>query len=264
MNRMTEANARLTLAAGRFSQWLSAMTIPYARAWSAHRTALQEADGAAKQANALVIGTILAFVPGGLGGALGARVSRAMQGLSQGAAVVDGVKDLAKFGLRTAGAIAATPASLRGFAPDPLVWQNETNHRVELEVLNPSRAAIVEWMNKVNNHDPNFDYTQDPVAAINAAMHMNDGTSLFELTDPDSATLAQLYEQGFLRDWINTEAFPTYLRNSQFSWGKFSDVIEAYGRRIGWAEARQYLGTVVNEAVAENNRRAVASGHGLI
>jgi len=85
LNRTVEANSTVGLAAGRFSGWLSAMTIPYAQAWNAHRAALASADVAAKDANTIVLGTVLAFVPGGIGGLVG----KAMQYLDAGVPLLD-------------------------------------------------------------------------------------------------------------------------------------------------------------------------------
>lgn len=339
LNQTVEAASRVALAAGKFSAWLSAVTIPYAEAWNDHRTTLQSASQSAKDANALVLGVILASIPGGVGGMVG----RTMQGLGMGVALVDGIKDLAKYGLRSAASTAisdlsrsrpsslswagdvepapdsgatspgsprsspapagqtrsggadpdditsvlesprscqpppvgADPANITSIAgaprsgaafermpPNPLVWQNATNRRTEEEVLNPAREIVLSWQHRVNNHDATFDYAFDPVDAVNNSLKLNN-VSLFNLADPPG-DLKLAFERGFLRDWIDSEAFRVFASHSQFAWGKIADKLEAYGIRIGFTDVRAYMGRVVNLGVRANNRRARSLASGLM
>ncbi|MEH2027479.1 eCIS core domain-containing protein [Nostoc sp.] len=255
-NLTSEALTQVSLVESQFSAWLSSITIPYALAWTSHKNALKAADQAAKEANALLIGVVLAAIPGGVGGTVG----NAMKNLGAGAALVDGVKDLTKYGLREAGrAVTKSPGSKGDADPagarptiggipsssiqggsafeampdDPLVWQNNTNKRSQNEVLIPAKQNILSWQNKVNNHDPNFQINFNPVEAIKSTLKLKvDKTfSLFSLP-PIENNLKTSYEQGFLIDWINTEAAKSFTHVPSAR-DKAMDKLIKYGRSIG-------------------------------
>jgi hypothetical protein len=284
-NLTVEAGSRIALATGKFSSWLSSITIPYALAWTAHKNALKAADEASKNANAIVLGAVLAMIPGGVGGAIG----KGMKNLGAGDWMVDGVKDLAKYGLREggrgatspgstphgasadpAGALPSTPSTapsggqaFNAMPTDPLVWQNQTNQRAEAEVLTPAREHVAHWQRAVNTHDANFDLNFDPVQAVNDSLKL-DGKSLFDLTDEAAEPLLKGYEKGFLNDWIMSEASAVYGRNSQFSWGKVRDKLISYGKSIGFDDIQTVLDSKVSADIDEHNKKVIASGHGLI
>ncbi|BEP13950.1 hypothetical protein acdb102_22610 [Acidothermaceae bacterium B102] len=298
MNRTNEANGTVETAAGKFEQWLDSVTIPYATAWKAHTIALKSADQAAKDANTIVLGAVLALLPGGAGGAIGS----AMQKLEAGAAIVDGVKDLAKFGLRSGGTVMAndaamasetqrgtpsdenapredspkpsigpSPSSNDSGAPqvgadfkrmptDPMIWQLSCRERVLEEILNPARQFILDWQHKTNSHDPEFDCSFDPVAAIQEQLRL-DGVSLLSLSVP-SDDLAQAYEQGFLKDWLLSEYAHVMTSHSALSDDKINDQLSAYATRIGYAGFQKDAQAAYSAAL-EANREQVLENHSL-
>jgi hypothetical protein len=261
-NKTVEANSQIALAAGKYSAWLSSITIPYATAWSSHQTAMKAAGEAAKAANALVLAVVFGALPEG---AIASGVGRAMNKLALGEKLTDNVADkLTKGGMKRLEQ-AAEPEGTEAFKKmptDPLVMQNQANLRAETEVLNPARAVVLSWQHAINTKDPNLETDFDPVGLVKSSLTM-DGKSLLELPAPD-ADLQHSYERGFLQDWINSEAYEAYVQNSQFSWGKASDKLIAYGKSIGMADVSERLHTAVGAGLTENNERAIKSGHGLI
>jgi hypothetical protein len=280
-NLATEAIQAVITAEGYYSSWLSSLTIPYSLGWSAHQKALQSADAAAKDANDIALGTVLAFVPGGLGGLVGT----SMKKLSTSDFLVDAVRDLSKYGLRKGGealgggAPSGTPSGTAGggegapvsggqgfnaMPADPLVWQNFVKKRAEDEVLNPVKATILNWQNLVNNHDPYMNLNFDPVAAVKNSLKLWSGISLFNLKEVPQQDLTKSYERGFLVDWINDVAPGVFIHLSQFAGGKARDKIVKYGKSIGLEDVDTRLSTAVSMAIEDNNERARKSGHGLI
>jgi len=265
-NRTVEANSAVGVCGGRFSAWLSSMTIAYANAWSAHQRGLQSAEQAAKDANALVIAVILA----GAGGAVGGAVGDVFRNLGGGAAVVDGMKDLAKFASRSTGTAAADlagrasgPSGLRAMPPNPLAWSQQINLRVEVEVLTPAREIVRGWQHALNTDPEHFDTSFDPVGAVNTTLTAA-GRPLSTLEPEDSAALQVGFERGFLNDWIESQAFRGFVSLSQFSWGKARDKLIQYGLSIPMPDVQARLDAAVSRGVQDNNRRAMESGHGLI
>jgi hypothetical protein len=173
LNLCSEANTKVDEAERRFSAWLSSIAIAYGAAWNRHTSFLREASQFVQIANDIGVNAALAFFPGGVGGIVG----DTMRALEAGAAVVDGLKDLAKWGLRSGAVIGMTPGSLsvgapaelRAFPPDPSEWQNSVNVRVQTE-LAIATSYIGMWQNAVNNNDPQFEVSFDPMEAINRAL----------------------------------------------------------------------------------------------
>jgi hypothetical protein len=265
-NKTVEANSTIGVVAGKFSSWLSSMTIPYAGAWNAHRRALTAADQAAKDANALVIGVVMA----GAGGALGGVVGDTFKNLGAGAAMVDGMKDLAKMGSRQAGTVAGTAAlsAAAGFQKmptDPLMWSQGVSLRVQNEVITPALEIVQGWQHSLNADPGGFDIGFDPVEAVNSKLRLLiGGKALNSLKPEDQAALQVAFERGFLNDWIQSEAAKVFMHLSQSSWGKAKDKLVQYGLSIPMPDVEAVLNAAVSKGVQENNEKAVKSGHGLI
>lgn len=266
-NKTVEANSTIGVVTGKFSAWLSSIAIAYSNAWSAHQTGLKAADQAAKDANALVIAVIMA----GAGGAVGGAVGEAVKRLDGGAALVDGVKDLAKMGSRQVGTVGgqvtlSSPGGFQKMPANPLAWSQAINLRAETEVLTPARAAVLGWQHALNTDPSNFDTSFDPVAAINDKLTLAivDKKPLNQLVPENQTALQKAFECGFLNDWIESQAFGVFLHLSQFSWGKAKDKIVQYGLSVGMSDVQQRVDRVVSRDTAAHNQRVIASGHGLI
>jgi hypothetical protein len=200
----------------------------YGRAWSQHAGALRAADAriqAAERALAaqreaeinLLFGAALAFVPGGAGGVLGASV-RAAGGSDF---MVDGVKDLLKWGLRTAGGwiagpiagVAGAPASggpTGNFTPmpaDPSEWEHQMGGRIAAEQAQVARE-VASWIDRVNANDPTFFLDFDPSAEVQRTMTMN-GRPVEQLGTVNVEESARALESAFWQDWINRYGYTT-------------------------------------------------------
>jgi hypothetical protein len=176
LNLCSQANTRVDLAERRFSAWLSSLAIAYGRAWQSHKDFLARLDKTAAQrplAIEVLLDAGLAFFPGAAGGA----IADVMKRLNQGTPMIDGMKDLAKWGLRSnalVGVMRAAPTAsmaerFRAFPTDPLQWQNEVNLRVQSELAQVT-AIIEDWQNKTNTGDPNFAPDFNPLEKVDAAL----------------------------------------------------------------------------------------------
>lgn len=275
LNLCSQANTLVDLAERRFSAWLSSLAIPYGKGWTNHTAALKEAETEARLASDLILNAALAFIPGGVGGIVGETFKR----LDAGAFVVDSIKDLGKWGMRSGAIIGATPnvvtfgvspAGLKAFPADPLQWQNEINSRVQTELADATRH-IERWQNAVNTGERNFDPSFNPVEKVTLALAIRtaNGTvaqlvMLTPLTQEEQDRHRRQFEQGWMTEWVRTQAFATYVTLSQFAWGRTVDRLEAYGKRIGLPNLRKEVGDTVNRGVSDRNRRVVARRHGLI
>jgi hypothetical protein len=175
LNLCGEANTEVDLAARRFSAWLSSVCIPYNGAWGAHTSFVKEAGQATQLANDVLIQAALAFFPGGVGGIVG----NAMKALGGGFAMVDGIKDLSKWLLRSGTVVGVTsssistgvPAQFKAFPPNPSEWEHSVNMRVQSELAMATECIGI-WQHSVNNRDPNFKADFDPAKEISAALYI--------------------------------------------------------------------------------------------
>jgi hypothetical protein len=275
LNLCSQANTSVDLAERKFSAWLSSVTVAYAQAWTRHTSVLRDAELSARLTNDLVLSAALAFLPGGAAGMIGDTMRR----LGSGAFMVDAVKDLNKWGMRSGAMVGVggtlsfgrIPA-LQAFPTDPLVWSHNVNQRVQTE-LAVATAAIEGWQDAVNRNNPNFEPNFNPVDKVNEALRLRPaGTAsrpLMQLVPENVPTLQTQYETGFLTGWVDAHAANAFMSMSQAAWGGvFSDGVRDklinYGKSIGLADIETRLNAAVSRGVQENNRRAIASGHGLI
>jgi hypothetical protein len=244
LNKCSEANTMIDLAQRTYSAWLSSISIAYGQAWRAHSDVLTSAKSKAQTADSIVLGAVLAFVPGGAGGLVG----EMMKECEAGAFLIDGMKDLAKWGLRTGGAAAGPAAGpgFQAFPTDPGQWQNQANVRAMTE-LAVATKQVLDWQHAVNTNDANFDPSFDPTAAVDAALTIK-GSAVKGLTPVDTESTRKGYQQGFMDDWI-TGTWPTELQNlDSVGWKKIEDKVDEYGNSIGMPG----LGARLNAAAAEH------------
>jgi hypothetical protein len=229
INKCTEANTAIDAADRGFSAWLSSIAISYGQAWQQHTDTLNNAKLQAQQLNDMVFGFILAFVPGGVGGVVGGSMQKLVGNTTgTGAFLVDGMKDLTKWGLRTAGAAEGPKVSLQPFPMDPLQWQNQTNMRVKNE-LGFATTTLKGWLHSVNTNDPNFDATFDPAAAMDASLTLS-GTAVKSLTPVAMDVYRKIFQRGWLTDWVKRE-WPEQSKNC-LNPEKMENQIKDYARTI--------------------------------
>ena len=103
LDKCNGANGKLQTATLNFGRWLSSIAIACGEGFEAHNSVINQIKSDIKLTNDLVLGLALAFLSGGAGSVVGA----AMKKLESGDFMVDGVKDLAKFGVKASGQYSA-------------------------------------------------------------------------------------------------------------------------------------------------------------
>jgi hypothetical protein len=189
-------------------KWMLGLSIAYGDAWKNHTDTLSEASADEKLAGDIILGAALAFIPGGVGGLVG----ESMKNAGSSTFMVDGVKDLAKWGLRAAGPGAAAAAAgggtpgLKALPTDPLKWRDQ----IESRVVDESKAAVHnvnEWIDKANRSDPDFFLDFNPVDAMRGALQIG-GTKVRDgLPAEDAGELARAFEKGMWAEWLKQYAY---------------------------------------------------------
>lgn len=172
----------------------------YTQAWQTHTSYLKAEQQVRDMAQQLTVGAALAFLPGGAGGVVGGILKKA----GGGDFIVDGVKDLAKFGLRQAGGAAAGPAhgggasGLSAFPTDPVLWKENAKQRM-LEEKAKALEFIDGWVNKARKDDPSFSRNFDPAQAVESSLK----TDLGEVPDGGAAG----FEKAMWVVWLGRYAY---------------------------------------------------------
>ena len=194
-----------TLAGGQYAYLASSnATIAnrYAQAWKTHTDALKEAAATERLIEGLILNAALAFIPGGVGGLIGARVKGWFdKDSAEGNFMSDGMKDLFKDTVRRyAGQQIAgmhIPA-YQAFPPDPLQTENLALARTEREKADVL-MMINSWQAAANDH-PEIVLDFDPVAVVRQACIVNGKP--FEALEPATEQDARLIEKGFWSGWV--------------------------------------------------------------
>jgi hypothetical protein len=174
----------------------------YAQAWKWHTDALKAAAATERLMEALILNAALAFIPGGIGGLIGARVKGWYERDSaDGNFMSDAMKDLFKDTVRRyAGQQIAgmhMPA-YEAFPPDPLQTENLALARTEREKADVL-MMINSWQAAANDH-PEIVLDFDPVAVVRQACIMKGKP--FESLEPATERDARLIEKGFWSGWV--------------------------------------------------------------
>lgn len=205
LERCGLVNTEIDLADRASTAYLAALANAYAKAWKKHTDVLKEQDAKERLMGELILGAALAFVPGGVGGVVGAAMKKA--GSSD--FMIDGIKDLTKWGLRTAGGKLApappTDPGLKAFPSDPLEWQNKETVRVQSE-LAKATERLLDWQTKAQTNDASFALNFDPVAAMKEALTVNKvPASSLKPVDEDKEKIN--FEKGFWKGWLENYGY---------------------------------------------------------
>jgi hypothetical protein len=211
-----EVNTRIDLADRKTRAWLASLATSYRRAWKAHKDVLIAQDKQNLFAEELkrlplnfLLGAALAFVPGGTGGLIGARMRTA----GSGDFMVDGVKDLWKWGLRSTGQAGIAGGvqlftgskALAPYPLDPEDWEGKETQRVTAE-LAVATKTLLDWQEKARLRDPSLSLNFNPIEAMNAALTVSDeGGRRYKAADlepVDHDTTATQFERGFWTKWL--------------------------------------------------------------
>jgi hypothetical protein len=181
--------------------WLASISLAYREAWKNHTDALKDQADFERLVEDLILGAAMAFIPGGVGGVVGARMKRA----EAGDFLIDGVKDLAKWGTgRNALVSSATrggsSAGLSAFPTDPGAWKDQVELRIAQELLTATNQ-LEQWQDKANRNVPGFYMDFNPVEAMRQGLTL-DGHPAASLQPVDQAQYALDYEKGFWSAWL--------------------------------------------------------------
>ena len=196
----SQANTRIDAVDRAARAWLSSLSVAYGKAYKDHTDVLRDQAASERLPGDLILGAALAFVPGGIGGIIGS----AMRAAQAGDFLIDGVKDLAKYGMRTAGAAAAAAAprapGLNAFPRDPLGWRGLEEVRINTELLEATNR-LLEWQDRTNRNDPDFFLDFSPIEAIEECLTIK-GKRVSELRPVDQNSQARHYEKGLWAKWL--------------------------------------------------------------
>jgi hypothetical protein len=190
----------------------------------------------------MILNAALAFIPGGVGGVVGA----SMKAAGAKDFMADGIKDLVKFGGRSAGSGLAALVGGGGIKPmpmEPLQWQNNVNLRVSTELALATKC-IDEWQEAAEKNDPAFNANFDPVQAVDASLVIKKPPPpkpLIELQPVNITQLQRQFESGWLVNWINFSYYYFLKGTSQFGWASIGDRLENYGKELGVPNIRKLL-----------------------
>lgn len=234
----------------------------YGNAYDAYDNTLKAQDASNNLLGDIVLNAALAFIPGGVGGVVGAF----MKNGKAGDFLADGVKDLAKAGARgienaaVGGGRIPSGAAMKPMADDPRSWraQQAVQKNTEKEKV---LSELIRWKSKALASAPDFFLNFDPVATMDNALDSN-GQPLKDIPVPDQAEHERLFELGMWKEWLSTSG---YTVSQDFGYyGPEPTVKENQGKKIrdrinklgedGDAWLEQYGG--ISKAKAEEEEAA--------
>jgi hypothetical protein len=213
----------ILLANMKSKAWLGSIGNAYYNAWDQHNKTLeaQKEENESSSIGALIGGFILdaalSFVTGGIGGL----VAKKMRGIvgkdptNHGAFMLDGIKDLSKFGVKSAGGKAigmikeGDAGVVEPYPIDPFLWKGREEVRINTE-LGMVTQKMIEWTTKVKTKDPDFDYQFDPVQAVRESLSVR-GIPVDTLVPVNEEQEAKNFEKGFWASWLKEYAYSANL-----------------------------------------------------
>jgi hypothetical protein len=228
LNKTIESGAMVVLAIEKATAWMDSLALAYADAWEHHTKALKDQAEFEKLIGDLVLGAALAFVPGGIGGVIG----KTMKNAQYGEFLTDGVKDLTKWGFRT-----AAPALLKGggggdgltaYPEDPFQWRARKGVLIHTEIAKAAETNK-QWIHSVNTSDPNFDLDFDPAMVMENSLKI-EGENLQTIAPVDVEKQSLVFEKGFWSKWL--ESFGYKLVTTQSKYATTHSVDNQVGKKV--------------------------------
>lgn len=253
-----EANTTMDIAYRAGRTWLLQIADAYGEAWNNFTETLKDQADYERMVQAImgvVLESSLYFVSGGVG----ALIRSSMWAKQHGEFLVDGVRDLAKYGIRFPGKVGAnglgagsrSGAGLTAFPTDPSEWQDDVDEVISDEAAQITRQ-IKQWQHNVNYDVPGFARDFDPVLAVERALTVK-GKRLAEIGRVDKAQEARNFEKGMWKTWLETYGYTAVTRGVARA-GTYTFVEENVGGKI---EARcKKLGLDIAPYLAVAHRRA--------
>jgi hypothetical protein len=258
LTKCTLAMSILQTSQLRFATWLSGIAIAYGRAFQSHANLVAALNDLLRNEDLMaeaLLGLALTFVAGGVGGLVGGVMKRATRGEEGKLAdfMVDSIKDLSKFAVRTSGGNAigvfandGQGIKISGMPVSPLEWENSVNERVSGEMAVVS-SAITEWITAITKNNVYFDASFDPAVEVakSLVLKREQGpdvplTELRELDDNVKRNLQHQFEQGWFAPWVKQAKFAgeksmTYPDGNWQGRAASRKLLLDYGHQIGFA-----------------------------
>ncbi|MCL6429560.1 MAG: hypothetical protein K6V36_01710, partial [Anaerolineae bacterium] len=179
-------------------------SLAYGKAYRDHTELLEDVARSRQLALDLILGAALAFVPGGVGGLIG----KAMTRVTTSEFLIEGVKELALYGMRipqTLAAAAPPGEGLNAFPTNPLAWRDQVELRITSELL-VATNMLLGWQNSANGNDPNFFLDFNPVQAMEQSLTIAKH-KVAELQPVDQEEMARHFEKGMWAAWLKQYAY---------------------------------------------------------
>jgi hypothetical protein len=198
LNKAGQANTVIDASYANAEARTKEVSIAYGDAYKLHTDALNAASSRQALIASLLVGAALSFVSG----PAGPFISGLMGKLVTSKPILDGIEEMAKWGITQAGTALAPPGTpaLKAFPTDPLKWQNQTESRL-LGEKSGMYSVLAWWQGRVNAKDTSFNLDMDPVKAFQAALKTG-GTPLANVGAVDIEAQARTFEKGFWKAWV--------------------------------------------------------------
>ncbi len=214
------ARTRASQAYHHASQTVSASATAYKHAYDQYSGALKGQHDREKLEMDLLLNSVLAFLGGAVGGAVGSMAKNILEKYlitgTASAVLADGFKDLAKWGVRTAGNPpnrSSADTGLQERPNDPADYQGYMTRIVEKEEEAVDKQ-IGDWQEAAVNN-PHFVANFDPMDVLNTALYF-DGQPISELPIPNVGPLAHQIETGMWKGWLQRYAYRLGMLPSPF------------------------------------------------
>lgn len=209
-----QARGEVQLNSAFMEVWMSQVGSAYGAAYKSHMDMLNKISATEKLAEDVLLGFATAFLGGAAGGALGQAVKSAMgDAAKKNEWLIDGVKDIAKYSVRSVKADMLKAKSNSEIPADPLQWEQSARELVYTEVA-IILSFIKDWEENVYNDEPILDVdTGKEIGDFNPLQEIKDDMQitvegkiipLNSLPRMNKAGLKQDYELGLLVGWVKT------------------------------------------------------------
>jgi hypothetical protein len=206
------------------------LSAAYGNAYEGHEKTLKAQDASNRLAGEILMGAALAFIPGGIGGEVGALMKTAQVGDFMG----DAIKDLAKAGARGVENAIVTNTGGGGSVMHPMSTDPRTWRADYVKHVNDEKEFVLgkldNWQTKFNTSDPDFYLNFNPVTTIEAAL-TRDGKPLKDIAVPDQKEHEKKFELGFWKEWLTQFAYTVEMTSFGYGGARYG-ATENSGKKI--------------------------------
>ncbi|WP_156330323.1 hypothetical protein [Bosea vaviloviae] len=225
--------------------WLSTVAICYGSAYQSFNSVMNEISATQKLAYDVLLQLSLAFLGGAGGAAAGLVAGKVVKEVMASAAgqsfIIDGIKDMAKYSIRTTGAEVFKARNGARMPVEPFLWK-ENVRRVVLAEFGLATAGLNFWREGINNDNDYLPAGFDPLAEIKQDLQITANGQRIpvnNLPPLDENALQFAYERSWLVGWLEKCADSvTVIPGVRAS---VADTLTDYGLRIGVSNIRQLV-----------------------